>query len=66
MQFPHIPRTSRRRTGSSAGISIAVALTVAVVLGGYTLALGFTGIPVLVAAAGGMIAGVVLVRALVE
>lgn len=65
MPFPHVSRTARRRTGSVAGISAVVALTIAVVLGGYALALGFTGLPVLVAAVGGMIAGVVLVRALV-
>lgn len=64
MQYPHVPPTSHRRTGSPTGISVAVALIVATVLGGYTLALGFTGIPVLVAAVAGMVAGVVLVRAL--
>lgn len=64
MQFPRIPRRSRPRVASSGVVSAAVALAVAAVLGGYTLALGFTGIPVLVAAASGMIAGLVLARAL--
>lgn len=64
MQVPHAPRSSRRRTEPTGGISAIVALTVAAVLGGYALALGFTGVPVAVAAVGGMIAGVVLVRAL--
>lgn len=66
MQFPHVPPTTHRRNGSPTAISVAVALTVALVLGGYALALGFTGIPVLVAAVAGMVAGVVLVRALAE
>jgi hypothetical protein len=65
VQFPHVPRSSRRRAGA-AGISAVVALTVAAALGGYALALGFTGIPVLVAAVAGVIAAAVLVRALAD
>ncbi|MGK2938325.1 MAG: hypothetical protein ACSLFR_11050 [Solirubrobacteraceae bacterium] len=43
-----------------------VSCTVAAALGGYALALGLTGIPVLVAAAAGVIGGLVLVGALTD
>lgn len=66
MQFPHIPPHMERESGPSAGIRLGVAATVAVALGGYALALGFTGIPVVIAALGGMIAGLVLLGALAD
>lgn len=66
MQSPHIPRRTRRSGRSPLGVRAVVALTVAAALGGYALALGFTGIPVLVAAAGGLVGGLVLASALAD
>jgi hypothetical protein len=65
VQVPHDSPRPCCRGGASTAATVVTALIVAVVLGGYALALGFSGIPVLAAAVGGMIAGVVLVRALV-
>lgn len=66
MQLPQFPPHARRRSGPSAGIRLVVSCTVAAALGGYALALGLTGIPVLVAAAAGVIGGLVLVGALTD
>ncbi len=66
MQVPHVPPQVKERSGPPAAIRLAVAATVAAGLGGYTLALGLTGIPVVVAAVAGLIAGLVLIGALAE
>lgn len=62
----HIPPHASRRPQPRTGIRLGVSLTVAAALGGYALALGLTGLPVLVAALGGMVAGAVLVGALTD
>lgn len=66
MQLPHVPPHAQERARPPAGIRLAVSCTVAAALGGYALALGLTGIPVLVAAAAGVIGGLVLVGALTD
>lgn len=66
MPSPHVQMRSRRRSVAPAGVSLAVALTVAAALGGYALALGFTGVPVILAAVAGVIAGLVLASALAD
>lgn len=66
MQSPHVQSPTRRRSVAPAGIRVAVAFTVAAALGGYALALGFTGVPVILAAVAGVIAGLVLASALAD
>ncbi|MBJ7520421.1 MAG: hypothetical protein JHC84_12060 [Solirubrobacteraceae bacterium] len=67
MPLPHVPpHVQRRSSRPPLGIRLSVSLTVAAALGGYALALGLTGVPVLVAALGGLIAGSVLVGALTD
>lgn len=67
MPLPHVPPHAQRRSSRPPlGIRVAVSLIVAAALGGYALALGLTGVPVLVAAFGGLIAGSVLVGALTD
>ncbi|MBJ7332235.1 MAG: hypothetical protein JHC95_20225 [Solirubrobacteraceae bacterium] len=57
------PRAGRSRHAHPA-IRLAVAATFATALGGYALALGVTGLPVLLTAVAGMIVGLVCVSAL--
>lgn len=66
MQLPHLPPHAQERSGPSAGIRLAVSCTVAAAVGGYALALGLTGIPVLVAAVLGVVGGLILAGALAD
>lgn len=66
MQLPHFPPHAQERSGPSAGIRLAVSCTVAAAVGGYALALGLTGIPVLIAAVLGSVGGLILAGALAD
>lgn len=64
MHHPSVPRRTRRHHGASAAVRLAVAAIFAAVLGGYALALGATGVPVLVAMVIGALLAIALVGAI--